>query len=162
MGYDLVSLTMHPSSSENLYYCFSNISMANVLHVLNELGVIDNSFPQPAWPEFPGESHFDDKGEPLTDAARVYLTQREEVLRAHRRNGRVPFYKFCSNDGWLVTPEECLAIADAVKQAGREKLEAIAQAIYPDPEDRKRFVERLVGFGQFCEDCARLGGFHVY
>lgn len=76
MSYDLVSLTVHSSSSDNLYYRFSNISMANVLHALDQLGVIDNTFPQPAWPEFPGEDHFDNEGEPLTEAGKVYLTRR--------------------------------------------------------------------------------------
>jgi hypothetical protein len=48
------------------------------------------------------------------DAAVLYKHESDELLRAHPVGGdSIPLHKFGSNDGWLVTPDECLRALSA-------------------------------------------------
>lgn len=103
----------------------------------------------PGWPEIPegisGERlgavvYFLESGDdsvledgPMTPAeeaiAREYARASSEVRDASSlKDGRVGAYKFESNDGWLVHPEECEAIATAV----RRHAEMIARDFFTD------------------------------
>lgn len=59
------------------------------------------------------------------------------------KEGMVPGYKFCTNDGWLVTPKECTVIADYLDENPHE-------------------YEYMQKFGAFCKKAAECGGFKVY
>jgi hypothetical protein len=50
------------------------------------------------------------------------------ILDAPGHNNNPPTYKFQSNSGWLVTPAECLKIADGID---RQK-EMLALHLFPD------------------------------
>src|SRR5262249_6073115 len=43
--------------------------------------------------------------------------------------GRVPAYKFRSNDGWLVTPDECRVIADGLDAALAKRRAALVRGL---------------------------------
>lgn len=164
MGYDLFSQQVNKATGEAEYYRFNIWSMARVREVLCVLGVLDEEFPFPEWPESPGEEHFDEDGNPLTDEAEDYLRELDDLRAMHAGNGKVPYYKFCSNDGWIVTPEECEALSKAILSAGKEKIKSILERyVEPDARDSlDEFAEYIVGFGKYCERCASLGGFAVY
>lgn len=59
---------------------------------------------------------------------------------------KVPAHKFCSNDGWLVNPAQCLVLA--------EKLEKV---LTPDHEDAW-----ALSFAAGCREAAPRGGFRVW
>lgn len=73
-------------------------------------------------------------------------------------DGKVGAYKFQSNDGWLVTPEECVAIAAGLRRHG----EVIAREFFTDAgisaEDGRRWV---AGFARYNEIAAEHGGYRV-
>jgi len=49
------------------------------------------------------------------EAMKTFLAQRQRVLSAcSSKMTQVPLYKFQGNEGWVVTPEECKAIAAAL------------------------------------------------
>jgi hypothetical protein len=113
------------------YYRFTTSSMAAMLALMEAARVIAND-PVPACPRWPPEGVRDDRL-PLIEAslsserldAALTQSERQTVLEAIVRNatlrstrshtaGKVPAFKFLSNDGWIVIPEECDAIAAAL------------------------------------------------
>jgi hypothetical protein len=90
----------------------------------------------------------------------------------------VPAWKFGSNDGWLVGPAECTAIADAIHGAADALQSACTQSAntakaygatfnkepvtLATPEEVERLVEYTRSFGEFCRTAAGNGGFRVW
>jgi len=66
-----------------------------------------------------------------------------------RKQGRVPWFKFASNDGWHVTPEECLIITCRLRALFEVDEEGILQ-------------EEAEDFAVFNELAARNGGYEVW
>jgi len=58
------------------------------------------------WPEYPGNEHFNDNDEPITDEGRAYTKTVADVQADENRYGLPGVHKFGSNDGWLVTATE--------------------------------------------------------
>jgi hypothetical protein len=105
-----------------------------------------------------------DPDERLTDAE---LAAARELLRAHDeavsrdslRDGRVGAWKFASNDGWLVTPDECRAIAARL----RAHAEVIASDFFPDAGiPYKDGLKWVLGFARYNEIAAEHGGYRVH
>jgi hypothetical protein len=68
----------------------------------------------PGFPNYPGDHHFDGSTDvPVTDEGKAYVEALQGVLGfvAEGEQG-VALGKFCSNDGWIVTPEECRYVAE--------------------------------------------------
>ena len=61
------------------------------------------------------------------------------VSRPGSKAGKVPAYKFESQDSWLVGPEESRTVAAAVKRA----LDQRGEALFPDEEPQNRITEQL-------------------
>lgn len=59
-----------------------------------------------------------------------------------RHDGKVPVAKFCTNDRWIVTPEECATIASKLQALGIRDAE----------------VADFIAFNRACMD---LGGYDV-
>jgi len=119
------------------YFRVSTAGMNLVAQAMLDAGVIDENCPDPAfdelWP-FEGltpERHgeivvhssgarmmspggpvsFDPPTQQERDAAKRLDEAMDRLLcTCSPIEGRVPLFKFCSSDGWIVTPEECKAI----------------------------------------------------
>lgn len=94
------------------------------------------------------------------DLARRHLRACEDVLtRSSLCDGRVGAYKFRSNDGWLVTPEEC-EVLDARLRASATM---IARDMFTDAgltaDEGLRWV---LGFARYNAVAAAYGGYRVY
>jgi hypothetical protein len=61
------------------------------------------------------------------------------VSRPGSKAGKVPAYKFESQDGWLVGPEESRGLAAALKRA----LDKRGDELFPDQEPRNPITEQL-------------------
>lgn len=104
---------------------------------------------------------------PPTPDARVieagdrYRAAVQEICdRETLEDGQVASYKWSSNDGWLVTPAECRAIAVAL----RRSIDMIAEDYFPDIEglteqDGQKWVRNWM---RFHEIAAEHGGYRVY
>ncbi|MCY1057618.1 hypothetical protein [Nannocystis sp. SCPEA4] len=92
-------------------------------------------------------------------AARAYVQAHEDSVSASSLvDGRVGAYKFQTNDGWLVTPEECVVLARKLRQHA----ELIARDYFPDAgvkqDDGRRWI---LGFARYNEIAAEHGGYRV-
>lgn len=138
-------------------------------------GILDSDTMWPASPAWPPDGMTEDRaeailrlfeppcdGDPETSVVQINPTYRElrkvqQYVREHQQNlsqrsrkqGKVPAFKFGSNDGWHVTPEECLIIAS--------RLQALLRT--DSHVEEREFVH---GFALFNEWAARHGGYEVW
>jgi len=108
-----------------------------------------------------------------------YVTEkaRARTVRS-KKQGRVPALKFDSNDGWIVTPEECLIIAYRLRSYLAEESPAdrddqnwrdvFLKAANGDPDAHDAFLkaededsEWVDAFVVFNEVAAKYGGYEV-
>ena len=81
---------------------------------------------------------------------------RIDILLAKKSSisGKVAAYKFSSNDGWIVTPEECTTIADSL----RHGLENVAKAAEGNVQDDQISIREWLMYYEFA---AQHGGYRV-
>lgn len=181
MGFDLVS--ERPSDAEpqfptddpdsrHEYFRFNGAGMAAICMALHSREALDD-LDLPECPELPGpeDEHFDEDEQPLTEAARAYMQDLERMLTFHRLNGKIPWYKFNDNSGWLVTPEECIILSNVMAGLALDDTAKICSNLSTrgggtprvfSPEESSDTLEALTEFGQFAQACVALGGFRVY
>ncbi|MDC0720276.1 hypothetical protein [Nannocystis bainbridge] len=186
MGYDLQMVRTPPTVDEDElpnssgvagYYRFNVRGMATTVGALEwadaihygeaapipelELGELDEERVLAAFAALRGEAA---EGPAPTEAelaaARAYLQAHEAAVESSSlKDGRVGAFKFQSNDGWLVTPEECAVLARKL----REHVEVIAQDYFPDAgvarEDGRKWI---LGFARYNEIAAEHGGYRVH
>ncbi len=105
---------------------------------------------------------------PSPDERAAIATYRRERERSQvgkpGRRGRVPRYKFASNDGWIVTPKEAQKLADGVTKflADEDGFELFCDACDWTKEQGKVFRRNLMKLHKFCLRAAAADGFAVY
>jgi hypothetical protein len=141
--------------TERSYFRLNIWGMGRVRSAMLDLGMAYESASEAEWPDYPdgiaghltealGDDEFEDPAAYLakwypedgtpTDAdlttAKAYVARRDEILRDHPAGGTtIPLHKFGSNDGWLVTPAECLeALAAWGARTGGERDDALIAA----------------------------------
>ncbi len=84
--------------------------------------------------------------------------------RRSKSPGRVPAYKFRSNDGWLVVPEECQVIADGLDAALVERRNELLRGLRVRGYSRtpKTLADLLVWWAQYNRMAADHGGYRVW
>lgn len=92
-------------------------------------------------------------------AARAYLQAHEDAVSSSSlTDGRVGAFKFQTNDGWLVTPEECAVLARKL----RAHADLIARDYFPDADvSREDGLKWILGFARYNEIAAEHGGYRV-
>jgi hypothetical protein len=158
MGYDIEMVTT-PSTpiagyspqyrGRPEYIRFADMSMPYMVEIMRDAGVLDDASEHPPFPDCPPGGldedrtvelldHFDE-GEEIelpprvkeTRIMRAFLAARDQIERtASKRRGKVPTFKFQSNNNWLVFPKECLVIADGLTRyadanEGRSDLDVV-------------------------------------
>ncbi len=108
----------------------------------------------PAWPAPLSEGHIesDENGneKAVTEQGAAYIRERDAVLsfRAEGQRG-ISAHKFGSNDGWLVTPEECREV--------EEIFDALVE--YGETVGIEQFILNFIAWIIAAKDC---GGFRVF
>jgi len=75
--------------------------------------------------------------------------------------GKVPVYKFCSNDAWVVTPEECAAIAEALTKWADERAESLLSKVAQAANVVNEDIEEARDFAAYNFACVDLEGYTV-
>lgn len=90
-------------------------------------------------------------------AARAYIDETDRVRRAHPVGGvSIPMHKFCSNDGWVVTPDEALWALTEYHARSQEERDAALDAT--GIEDRRYWQSWL----DYLMASTRHEGFEVW
>src|SRR5690606_1339925 len=83
-----------------------------------------------------------------------------EWLSGH--DGTLAMYKLSSNDGWLVTPEECAAAVDAYVGASEEDKQHVFNAFADEHHTATELREWFEEWVDFLRRAARSRGFRVW
>ena len=125
----------------------------------------------PPWPEcedygiayedyaavkYADDSDYDSHREAMTSKAQAkvakYIADLEKVLRWHGDKGfGIPVHKFSTNDGWIVTPDECRDAMRIWRSGGAKPL--------PGHSDAVDYWNRWI---KFLELAAERDGFEVH
>lgn len=168
-------------NAEDGYWRENVWGMSYLRDQLDRLGLLWDG-PSPEWPDVSGWDW-----DNLTD-------EQEQQQRAHLAfrgdcpEGKVPVWKYCSNDGWVVTPQECLWIADTINAflslGSKGEVGQLVAASVIDARERwakwdremgrqvttdttlgegelEASIENLRGFGHFNAMAAKQGGYTV-
>lgn len=107
---------------EDTYLRRNIFGMGTQLDMLAKYDMVYDSvgYPKVDWPDYPGHEHFNGDGDPVTEAGRVYDMAIAAHLKAtYDERPGLPAHKFSTNDGWWVTPAECLSAIQLWVKAGR-------------------------------------------
>lgn len=125
MGYDMYMRDTGFEGGDDAYFRANIWGMGSLRRVMTAAGVLDWDGARGEFPEPPEElqarmEEGDEEAERAWDDKLLpFLGQRSGDPK------KVPGFKFCSNDGWWVTPEECELIAAALGgEVSTEALEA--------------------------------------
>ena len=158
-------------------YRFTSHAMALSLQVMQDAGVIDNEQSVPSLPEWPPAGFDPQRAKNLEryleepDVLRSRLLPPEIPLFdayvraeecAQSNPGKVPAFKFQSNDGWFVTPDECRAIDNALRRAIEKNVEAVFDLLTADGSDRESAIECLRSWAEYNRLAANCGGYRVF
>lgn len=115
------------------YFRVTSATMPALVAAMERAGVVDLAMPTPRLPTWPPGRHASSSPpedtsarpsvEPPSTASELaildeFRERRLEVLGARSpERSKVPAFKFASNDGWRISPEECRAIADGLTHA---------------------------------------------
>jgi hypothetical protein len=162
------------------YFQFRNIGMAAMLDIMEAAGVVDGTAKHDELPDWPpnglsndradelGPFVFDDIEVPSPPTATEMLiiedwrSAADIVLGTKSaRPGKVPAYKFMSNDGWIVWPEECLSISNALCKALATKPERILPDQKISGIKPNEAAEWILSWASYNEVAAKHGGYRV-
>src|SRR5579884_3027487 len=157
--------------------------MFEVAAAMAAADLLDEEAPAPKLPRWPprglSPGRADELGPYLFDAARLEArTEPQErplvagflqrftkaTARRSETPGRVPAYKFRSNDGWLVHPDECRRIADGLDAALAGRQAQVLRRLRARGYSRtpQTLADLLVWWAQYNRVAADHGGYRVW
>jgi hypothetical protein len=154
-GPDSVSTRQNGDCAD--YFRLNIWGMGTMRGIMERAGVLSYES-HPSFPDYPGHEHFDADDAPKDAVGGAYREACTAVIESVASDGRVPAYKFGSNDGWLVNPDECRVIAKGL----RDLVEC--DEVHGDEDDGSwKWSEEALDFADFCERAAEHGeGFEVW
>jgi len=167
------------------YWRFVSVGMRGMLELMHKAGVIDTNLSSPEFP-WPPEGFAEERvaeieewvfqdsepeAEPTDDEKKVLRPLRKQVAQIRGTRSRnpelVPAFKFQTNDGWIIDEEECLLIADALRDAvaRSRKFMGLFSSFLPSKEEtgisKKEAAEWILNWAAYNELASRHGGYKV-
>jgi hypothetical protein len=137
--------------AQNWYFRLNIWGMGAMRKIMAEAGMMDLLFQHEPFPGMAGE-------EPTF----LEVAEQERVLaQFNPAIALPPVYKFCSNDGWVVTPMECMCMKQVWDKLG-EVDQRKAVILATKAEDSDGWFEKATEFMAYVERAAAHGGFRVY
>ena len=156
----------------------TNIGMGEIHYCMAKAGILDLECPLPRF-SWPPDGIARQRAEelcawlnnlsepkvvPLPEERLRYEVIRKAIEYAQRSRSPlpnlVPSYKFCSNDGWLVVPEECVIISSGLRTA----LARLGPDILPScfkHMSTAEVLEWVLSWATYNEVASRHGGYQV-
>lgn len=159
MGYDMSCV------GDGEYFRLNIWAMGKARGLMDERGMLVYEEP-PSWPSLQAHdltpevyNAWLEGSETTPEAAERCQRVRAEhdaVLRSHPgEEPGIPYYKLCSNDGWIVLPAECEAAARLARAAGPPEGEWSEPRVEDDISTWEAWIRYL-------EHCAKNDGFEVW
>jgi hypothetical protein len=196
MGYDIFMLQKPPANipgykpqdeGDPEYWRFNAGGMAGMLRIMIKARIADRNFAAPPLSDWPPKGVLSEEraeeladwawwgempGKPPTESEMQRLQPWRDALERWRRTpstepGRVPAFKFCTNDGWIVTPEECTIIANGLEAGVTRSRRVLGRfrGIVPSPRrsgiPRDEAAQWILQWAGYNRAAAQLGGYSV-
>jgi len=141
MGFDM--RVQNPSGNKDADYFRFNISgmYQFAIPAMQRAGMLVNCELAGEWPKPPEDFDHVHEDWDYDPAYIAYVGQQVEAPG-------IPIFKFSSNDGWLVQPDECKSALDQYRKNG-----------FPKPSENRDYWE---GWIAFLRHAATHGGFRVW
>jgi hypothetical protein len=163
MGYDMY--WVHDKDDPRNYFRLNIFGMSRFADAMYQLGALRDGYTDesPSWPDEP-EGYWawkDGCVEVGEDQATVYRKVEEQYRAkltwspAGEVTG-IPAHKLGTNDGWIVTPEECFVAASTIRSADPDR---VAQVLASCEIARVDYWNDWV---QWIADASEHGGFEVH
>lgn len=165
MGYDMYWLGHRGGAERDKGYFRLNISGGTIYAgTMVALGAACDGYEEPAWPQAPEGYHAWTEDRSMSISAEILATHHahEVDLHAHLRWSPpgamgVPIHKTAgTNDGWIVTADECRAAVEAIARLDPAFVEMVLNDHHVG--DRAYWVSWL----QWIADAISHGGFEVH
>lgn len=172
----------YESQDEGHPECFraGGDAMALLVTVMTRAGVIDAVQPTPEFPRWPPPGLDEGRAQELarywdepSEVDKRLQPSEVPVIEAYRRarddaartgspnSGKVPAFKFESNDGWIVTSEECRSIVEGMSRLLSGDLEAFLCLLKADGWDPEAVTELMRLWTSYNRIAADHGGYRV-
>ena len=164
MSFHLVPRMREGQNRDIPAFHINNFGMSVLYDLLQELDAINQQAEDPDFPEDPGAEHFDpDTGEPIDEVGRRYAEECERLLAYRPEDDpRPPGHKFWSNDGWIVTREECQALLKHLQHMKLEQIHSVFRRNSIPPQSFRPWAGEIYEFVSFIRACAEeADGFTV-
>lgn len=141
------------------YFCINIWGMATMRAIMALCGVLDTEATHPPFPDADLNS---------LEEEEAYALKVEPILRTRSpKEGQVPAFKFSSNDGWIVCPDECRCVAMFLNRKGQASVDQLVGKVtsWGDPyiSDIQAWRKNVEDFATFCTRAAEEGdGFRVW
>jgi hypothetical protein len=152
MGYDMYIEERKTLTKDKEYFRLNISGMPLFRHVMKRLDMLDWDVVAGPWP-----------ADTLNDTE--YADEAALVTDANHSTKGISAYKLCSNDGWLVTPEELHNALEAYQSHADSRAAVVRQVLYlefDNPEDRKWMSNYWRQWIAFLKRAEKHGGFRVY
>lgn len=164
MGYDMY---WKDRAEEGSYFRLNMWEMGVYADAMDQLGVLADGYTMddaPKWPDYPDgyfEWKYEEEGVEFTPeqiAAFQKVTEQTDARCSWSPAGvlGIPAHKFGTNDGWLVTPDECRWVSSKLSTAKPDDITAALEKA--GVNDREYWDSWVKWIG----DAADHGGFEVH
>ncbi|WP_425838381.1 hypothetical protein [Streptomyces fractus] len=152
--------------ADSSYFRLNIWGMSHYCEVMEQLGMVVSDYELPPFPHEPDGvtreeiDAFGDRGHGPDAPARPEVVAYWKQLEAHLSWHLDPafgiaLHKFCSNDGWLVTPEEIAAALESYRVHSAEEVKVIVGG---DTEELDYWLQWI----SYLQRAQQRGGFRVW
>lgn len=146
MGYDMSC--MSGIDCDESYFRANIWGMQTLRTAMKAVNILDFNCDHPKFPVRPRD------GNDFSSYDKELIKVRSFTSKI---KGLIPVQKFCSNDGWIVTPEECNIIFEALSRI-LDKNDILCSKIMEEYNNYD-FVKM---FADYCKHAVECGGFEVW
>jgi hypothetical protein len=145
------------------YFRLNVWGMGTVRQAMLNVGMAYEGDSSGDWPEFPDEFYeLDDEERAVAFPKETRERDTHLAWSERPADAGVSLHKFGSNDGWIVTPDECTAAVALAHKLRDEQPKRYGEALIAAGVNNEGWLETWNDWLQWIADAAEHGGFTVH
>lgn len=144
------------------YFRLNIWGMGNVRRAMAALGAAYGDYTTDERPEYPDDipdEYYEDEDAPQFAEVRQQVQAYKVWSPRADGEGGLPLHKVGSNDGWLVTPQECFVAAQTIRATDTA---VVLKTLIECGIDNEGWLETWNDWVQWVSDASEHGGFEVH
>lgn len=155
-----LSRALHKADAS--YFRLNIWGMGKVRDAMERLGALYGDYDRVAEPDYPQnlpDDYYEDDGPERFPERHAQVVAALSWSPRENGEGGIPLHKTCSNDGWIVTPEECFVAASIIRAADTQD---VLKVLVSYGIDNEGWLETWNDWVQWLADASEHGGFEVH